>query len=86
MEDFKPDFGFSAPYRAKFKAENPVFSDPYLHRIAIMKDFHVGSVGDIDEHGTPGWASKYVCTCCNKEHNINGFDGMFHPDNFIKRA
>jgi hypothetical protein len=74
MKDFKADFGFDKPKRTKSKCENPEFADPNYHRIAIMKDFHVGDKGDKDEGGIKGWVSKRICTGCNKEfYKGNGF-------------
>jgi hypothetical protein len=51
-----------------------------------MKDFHIGSRGDIDEGGMPGWISKFICTGCGKRykikppHHSSGISGYFHPD------
>ena len=75
-DDFKPDFGFNPPHRTKTKCANPAFADHYLHRIAVMKEVHVGAKGDFDEGGSPGWISKLVCTGCGKEFR----GGYFHPD------
>lgn len=69
QENFKADFGFSAPHRTKSKCSKPIFSDHHLHRIAIMKDEHFGSKGDRDENGVPGWRSKQICTSCGKQFN-----------------
>jgi len=78
QDNFKSDFGFSAPHQTKTKCSNPVFAYPYLHRIAIMKDEHFGSKGDRDENGIPGWVTKSVCTGCGKEFKKN--KKMFHID------
>lgn len=76
MKDFKSDFGFATPYSTKAECANPVFADRNLHRLAIMKDEHIGSKGDRDENGLPGWVAKFVCTGCGKE-----FKGkVFYPD------
>ena len=81
QNDFKADFGFMPPHRTKTKCTKPVFADNYLHRIAIMKDFHVGSKGDIDEEGAVGWISKFICTGCGKRYKINKNKSFFHPEN-----
>jgi len=80
QDNFKADFGFNAPHKTKAKCKEPVFADHYLHRIALMKDYHVGSKGDIDEGGLPGWVSKFVCTGCGKRYTIDKIKGYFHPD------
>ena len=80
QDNFKADFGFDSPHRTPTKCKAPVFADHYLHRIALMKDYHVGSKGDIDEGGLPGWVSKFVCTGCGKRYTINKIKGYFHPD------
>jgi hypothetical protein len=68
QNNFKSDFGFDAPYTTKSKCKNPVFADPYKHRLAIMKEEHFGGKGDMDENGLPGWVAKFVCTGCGKEY------------------
>jgi hypothetical protein len=80
QDNFKADFGFTAPHRTKTKCKNPVFADPYLHRIALMKDEHFGSKGDRDENGLAGWVSKHICTGCGKKYKIDKIVGWFHPD------
>jgi len=80
QNNFKADYGFTAPHRTPTKCKNPVFADHYLHRIAIMKDFHLGSKGDIDENGMKGYVSKFICTGCGKKFKINKIKGYFHPD------
>lgn len=67
QNNFKADFGFALPKRTKRKCVNPTFADNYLHRIAYMKDYHVGSKGDIEENGLKGWVAKKICTSCNRE-------------------
>lgn len=85
MKEFKADFGFMSPHTTKAKCINPQFADHYKHRIAIMKDFHIGSKGDIDENGIPGWVSKLVCTGCGKKYKVKmdggSVNAFFHPDN-----
>ena len=83
QNDFKADFGFSSPHRTQSKCKNPVFADHYLHRIAIMKDYHIGSKNDVDENGLPGWVSKFICTGCGKKYTINKMTGYFHPDSSV---
>jgi hypothetical protein len=78
-DTFKSDFGFTGPVRGGI-CKIPAFADLRLHRIALMKDKHIGSTGDCDEVGTPGWISKYVCVGCGKKFKVNGFSGMFHVD------
>jgi hypothetical protein len=78
QNNFKSDFGFDAPHRTKTMCEKPVFADPYLHRIAIMKEEHFGSKGDRDENGLPGWVAKFICTGCGKEYKKN--KKGFYPD------
>ena len=73
------DYGFTQ-VRTKVKCKSPVFADRKLHHIAILKDFHIGSEGDIDPHGIPGFVSKFVCTGCGGRFKIMGSDGYFHPD------
>lgn len=73
QENFKADFGFCSPRRTKEKCKNPVFADHKLHRIALMKDFHVGSKGDIDEGGISGWVAKEICTGCGMEFPDGGY-------------
>lgn len=80
QDNFKADFGFDSPHRTKAKCKNPVFTDHYLHRIALMKDYHIGSKGDIDESGLPGWISKFVCTGCGQTFTINKIKRFFHAD------
>ena len=41
----------------------------------MMKDYHVGSKGDIDKGGISGWVAKRVCTGCSRE-----FKGGFYSD------
>lgn len=67
QNNFKADFGFASPKRTKKKCISPTFADHHLHRIAYMKDYHVGSKGDIEENGLEGWVSKMICTSCNRE-------------------
>ena len=67
QNNFKADFGFDAPHETKIECSNPVFKTRFLHRIALMKDEHFGSVGDRDEGGVPGWRFKRICTGCGKE-------------------
>ena len=71
QDNFKADFGFDAPHRTQTKCSNPVFADPYLHRLAIMEEEHFGHKGDRDENGIPGWVAKFVCTGCGKEYKKN---------------
>jgi len=66
-----PDFGYDSPRRTMTKCSNPVFRDPYRHRIAIMKHEHFGSKGDADEGGLAGWVVKFICTGCLKEFKKN---------------
>ena len=73
QDNFKADFGFDAPHRTKSECANPVFADHTLHRIAIMKKEHFGSVGDRDENGLSGWVTKRVCTGCGKTFKGGGF-------------
>lgn len=80
QNNFKADFGFAPPHRTKAKCRKPVFADHYLHRIALMKDYHVGSKGDVDEGGLPGWVSKFVCSGCGKRYTIGKIKGYFHPE------
>ena len=80
QDNFKADFGFHPPHRTKGKCKQPVFADNNLHRIAIMKDYHVGSKGDVDEGSIPGWVSKFVCTGCGKSYKIDKKKGYFHAD------
>jgi hypothetical protein len=86
QNDFVADYGFTGPHETKTECKNPVFANHHLHRIAIMKDFHIGSRGDIDEGGMPGWISKFICTGCGKRykikppHHSSGISGYFHPD------
>ena len=76
------DFGFTQ-VRTRRECSNPVFADHKLHRVAILKDFHLGNVGDKDPHGVPGWVSKFVCTGCGRVLKVNGFSGYFHIDNAL---
>ena len=78
QNNFEADFGFTQ-HRTKALCKNPVFSDKKLHRIAIMKDFHIGSPGDIDECGIPGWVTKFVCTGCGKRFRLPVGHGTFYP-------
>ncbi len=78
QDSFIADFGFDSPHKTSSKCINPVFADPYLHRVAIMKDYHLGSKGDRDENGLPGWVAKHVCTGCGKEYKKNRKG--FYPD------
>lgn len=80
QDNFKADFGFMAPHKTKAKCKCPVFANHCLHRIAIMKDYHIGSKGDIEKTGLPGWVSKFICTGCGKRYTINKQKGYFHPD------
>lgn len=86
QNEFESDFGFMAPHKTKAECKNPVFADKHLHRIAIMKKEHLGSKGDRDQGGLPGWLSKFVCTGCGKAYRVRpfsnqpGIDGYFHPD------
>jgi len=80
QDNFKADFGFLPPKRTKTKCKYPVFYDKYLHRIAIMKDEHIGSKSDRDEGGIPGFISKFICTGCGKRYTINRHRSYFHPD------
>jgi hypothetical protein len=73
QDNFKADFGFSAPHRTKKPCSNPVFADKTLHRLAIMKDFHLGHKGDVEENGLPGWVAKFVCTGCGKQYKQKVF-------------
>ena len=75
QNNFKADFGFDAPHRTTKECSNPVFADHQLHRIAMRKDYHVGSKGDSDEGGISGWVAKRVCTGCGRE-----FKGGFYSD------
>jgi hypothetical protein len=78
MENFKSDYGFGEPIKTKKECNNPEFANHNLHRVAIMKDYHIGSKGDIDEGGLPGFVSKKVCVGCGME-----FKGIgFYPDNY----
>ena len=65
--DFVPDFWIEGTHLTKTKCANPPYADHYKHRIAIMKAFHVGSKGDVDENGMSGWIAKRICTGCGKE-------------------
>lgn len=80
QNEFEADFGFLPPHKTKAECKKPVFADKHLHRIAIMKDYHVGSPGDVDENGLPGWISKFVCTGCGKRYTIDKIKGYFHHD------
>lgn len=80
QNNFQSDYGFMPPHRTKSECKNPVFADKHLHRIAIMKDYHLGSKGDIDENGIKGYVSKFVCTGCGKTFKINKQKGFFHAD------
>jgi len=80
QDNFKADFGFTTPHETKGKCKSPVFANHYLHRIAIMKDCHIGNKGDIEESGLPGWISKFICTGCGKRYKVNKQRGYFHPD------
>ena len=71
MKEFKADFGFDKPLKTVAECQNPEFADKHLHRLAIMKDFHVGSKGDVDENGVSGWISKKVCTGCGRVFTKN---------------
>jgi hypothetical protein len=73
QENFKADFGFCSPRRTKTKCKNPVFADHHLHRIALMKDFHVGTANDRDKNGLPGWFTKEICTGCGKHFKQGGY-------------
>jgi len=79
------DFGFTLA-RTRKECEKPVFADRKLHRVAILKDFHVGSPGDANETGIPGWVSKFVCTGCGKPVKVGGFSGFFHLDSTHQNA
>ena len=79
------DFGFTQ-VRTRRECSNPVFADHKLHHIAILKDFHLGNMGDKDPNGVPGWVSKFVCTGCGSILKLNGFSGHFHPDGTHKTA
>jgi len=80
QDEFKADFGFLAPHRTPTECKSPVFADKRLHRIAIMKDQHFGSKGDMDENGLRGWTSKFICTGCGKRFTINKQKLFFHVD------
>lgn len=80
QNNFKSDFGFTAPHRTKVKCNKPVFASHHLHRIALMKDEHFGSKGDRDEGGLAGWVSKYICTGFGKQYKINKVFGFFYSD------
>jgi len=73
QENYKADYGFCSPRRTKSKCKNPVFADNHLHRIALMKDYHIGSKGDIDEGGIPGMITKEICTGCGKHFKKGGY-------------
>lgn len=79
QDNFVSDFGFDSPKRTKKECSNPVFSDKHLHRLAIMKHEHFGSLGDSDEGGIPGWVTKTICTGCGKEFNKK--QRIFYLDN-----
>mgnify|MGYP003537896506 CR=1 FL=1 len=81
QDNFKADFGFSSPHKTKSKCSNPVFADHHLHRIAIMKVEHFGSIGDRDSGGVKGWTVKFVCTGCGKNYTgIKGSKTAFIAD------
>lgn len=80
QNEFKADFRFHAPHQTPTPCKKPVFTAKYMHRIAEMKDYHLGSPGDIDEGGLPGWVSKFICTGCGKKFKINKERGFFYPD------
>lgn len=71
QDNYKADFGFCSPHETKKECEKPVFANKNIHRLAIQKDFHLGSKGDIDENGVPGWVCKRVCTGCGKQYKKN---------------
>ena len=71
----KNDYGFTVRKSTEL-CKDPLFADKKLHHCAILKDFHIGSSGDIDEGGMPGWISKVVCTRCGKNFGNAGF----YPD------
>lgn len=72
-DNFKADFGFNSPHKSRKICENPAFANNKLHRIAIMKDEHAGSIGDRDEGGIPGWIVKFVCTGCDQVFGRGAF-------------
>ncbi len=72
-KDFKADFGFYPPHKTRKECANPEFADHNYHRVAIMKDEHLGSPGDRQDTGLKGWTSKLVCTGCGREFKHNGF-------------
>lgn len=80
QDEFKADYGFLSPHKTKADCKKPVFLQKNLHRIAVMKDFHIGSKGDIDEGGVPGYVSKLVCTGCGKRYTVAGNKSYFHSD------
>ena len=73
QNNFRPDFGFDSPKRTKKECANPLFHDKKLHRVAIMKDYHVGAKGDVEENGLSGWIAKKACTSCGKQFQWGGF-------------
>jgi len=81
-DNIVPDFGLSKPFDSrtldsgKIECTNPDFNDKYIHRVALMKANHLGSKGDIDEQGIPGWSVKRVCNGCGKEFG----ERIFIPD------
>jgi hypothetical protein len=83
QSEFTSDFGFMPPKRTKTDCKSPVFKDKKLHRIAIMKDKHMGNKGDLDEGGISGWVSKFICTGCGKSYSIGKVKGYFHVDNLV---
>lgn len=82
-ENFESDFGFMSPHRTKKPCSNPAFAENTLHRIAIMKDYHIGSKGDREETGLPGWCTKFICSGCGKRFKIKGNDGFFYADSSV---
>jgi hypothetical protein len=71
---FTPDFWFAEPHKTKTICNNPEFAEKHLHRIAVMKDYHLGSTGDVDENGLKGWVVKGICVGCGKKFKkFNGF-------------
>ncbi len=81
-DNIEPDFGWTRPFNSRklengpVECENPDFADPYLHRMALVKAEHFGSLGDRDEGGIPGWTVKKICNGCGKEFG----ERVFFPD------
>ena len=69
-----PDFGYAAPVRTVKECANPEFMNRHLHRVGLMKREHLGSPGDSDPSGAPGWIVRGVCVGCSRVFNkVGGF-------------